>query len=511
MKKLLFIVTCLFFNLTAAHAEIELSLEKILYKNCYTSYKDQYVNFKNHKVFTYAMDEKGLNSCGWAYGHEDLEQAKKDAIISCQRNKVNSDCKFIDIDGEIVVKKGDFPTLITADEQKLSEDELNQMMKDAKPIINGNCLPFYQKYLTSMHGHRSFAYVRDNDGRYACGMSGSGHSIIEPAKKQALEQCEINRDKRGNKNPESACKIYATNYDVVIKHGDFSVVPEPTSYMKALVTGDVERVEEFISNGADVNFKSKEGITPVFVAAMRGNLELYEFLLKKGADYRVVHNDGSNLLMAAVGGGNINILQSLLEKNLDINQQNNDGNTSLHLAVMKFEVPLIKTLIEHGADITKENNKSMSPQTLALPIKLDLNDLKSKASEIVDVNARDEDGWTPLFWATKENNLQKINSLLDQGADINAQDQFGSTALVYAINHQHIAALKLLIAKGADVNNKDLEGVTPLMDAAYKKNIVIIKFLLKSSADKSSTDMAGKKALQHLPSNASDELKELLK
>jgi len=508
-NKYLYVVCLLLFSLIT-QAESSVSLEKILYKNCYTSYKDQYVNFENHKAFTYATDEDGVNSCGWAYGHEDIEQTKKDAIISCERNKVNSDCKFIDIDGEIVVKEGEFPILIPADEHKLTEDELAQMMKDAEPIINGNCLPFYKKYLTTMHGHRSFAYARDNDGDFACGMSGSGHSIIEPAKKNALEQCEINKEKRSDKKPESVCKIYATNYDVVANKEDFSVEPDPTSFMTAVLTGNLELIEEYLSNGTDINFKSKKGITPIFVAAMTGNLELYELLLDKGADLSVVHNDGSNLIMAAVGGKNINILRSLLEKDQFVNKQNNDGNTALHLAVMTMEVPIIKALVDHGADTSKENNKGMSPQALATSIKLDLNNLESKASEVVDVNSRDEDGWTPLFWAAKENDLQKIKDLLDQGADINARDDFGSTSLNYAINHEHFSAVSLLLKKGANVHNKDDGGETPLMDAANKNNLKIVNFLLLNDADKFAKDKTGKAALDHLGSNAGEELKKVL-
>ena len=510
MKNNFLYVVCLLLIATIAQAEPTVSLEKILYKNCYTSYKDQYVNFKNHKVFTYAMDATGVNSCGWAYGHDDLEQAKKDAITSCERNKVNSPCKFIDIDGETVVKEGEFPILLPADEHKLTEEELDRMMKDAKPVINGNCLPFYKKYLTTMYGHRAFAYVRETNGDYACGMSGSGHSILEPAKQAALEQCEINKEKRGDKKPESICKIYAANYDVIAKKEDFSVDPDTTSFMAAVLTGNVDLVKEYLASGTDINFESKKGITPIFVAAMTGNFELYEFLLKKGADLDVVHNDGSNLLMAAIGGKNINILRSLLEKNLDVNKQDNDGNTSLHLAVMTMEIPIIKALIDHGADTSKENNKGMSPQALALPIKLDLNNLESKTSETVDVNARDEDGWTPLFWAAKENDLQKINELLDRGADIDARDDFGSTSLTYAINHEHFLAVRLLLKKGADVHNEDEGGETPLMDAANKQNLKIVNFLLLNDADKFAKDNEGKTALDHLGSNADEELKKVL-
>ncbi len=59
------------------------SLQKLL-----LHYKDKYVNFKSHKVFTYAMDEKGLTSCGWAYGHDDIEQAKKMPLLRVKKTRL---------------------------------------------------------------------------------------------------------------------------------------------------------------------------------------------------------------------------------------------------------------------------------------------------------------------------------------------------------------------------------------------------------------------------------------
>ena len=494
-------------------AESTIPLDKILFKNCYTSYKDQYLSVDNHKAFAYAMDEKGANSCGWAYAQKTVEEAKKAAIVSCEKRKVNSACKFIDIDGETVVKEGEFTLLVLADEHKLTEDELAQKMGEAEPVISGNCLPFYKKFLTTMNGHRAFAYARDDAGNYACGMSGSGNSSIELAKQVALEHCEINRNKRGDKKPASSCKVYAQNYDVIAKPADFSVSIDPAEpFQKAVASGDIDAVKKYLSQGTDVNTKTKEGITPIFVSAATGNLELFNVLLEKGADLKVVHKDGSDLLMAAVVGKNINIVRLLLEKDFDINRQNNDGNTPLHLGIMSLEVPIMQALVAHGADTQKKNNKGESPQDMAAVFKLDLNNLENKSgtSESVDVNAKDGDGWTLLFWAAKENDLQKIENLLDKGAEINARDKFGSTPLTYAINHEKIDAVKLLLKKGADLNNKDDDGVTPLMDAASKNNLEIIKFLLSKGADKSIKDNAGKKAFNYLGKRASEEMIKIL-
>ena len=67
----------------------------------------------------------------------------------------------------------------------------------------------------------------------------------------------------------------------------------------------------------------------------------------------------------------------------------------------------------------------------------------------VDVNARDDDGRTPLFYADAE----AAELLIKAGADVNARDNDGQTPLFHAY-----ADAEVLIKAGADVNAVDKEG-----------------------------------------------------
>ena len=45
-----------------------------------------------------------------------------------------------------------------------------------------------------------------------------------------------------------------------------------------------------------------------------------------------------------------------------------------------------------------------------------------------NINARDKDGWTPLYCAVlEENNIQVVRFLLERGADVDACDKRGTT------------------------------------------------------------------------------------
>ena len=47
-----------------------------------------------------------------------------------------------------------------------------------------------------------------------------------------------------------------------------------------------------------------------------------------------------------------------------------------------------------------------------------------------DVNAKEEDGWTALMWASRYGRTETVNLLIDAGADINIKNELGWTALM---------------------------------------------------------------------------------
>ena len=93
-----------------------------------------------------------------------------------------------------------------------------------------------------------------------------------------------------------------------------------------------------------------------------------------------------------------------------------------------------------------------------------------------DVNAKDEEGLTPLHLAASWGHKEIAELLIDNGADVNAKDDGGWVPLSRAAMRAGISGyrghkeiVELLIAKGADVNMKDEDGKTPL-DYAIGRN-----------------------------------------
>ena len=113
----------------------------------------------------------------------------------------------------------------------------------------------------------------------------------------------------------------------------------------------------------------------------------------------------------------------------------------------------------------------------------DIQAVKQHLVDGTDVNAKDDDGWTPLQDATTSGHKEIVELLITKGADVNVKTEEGETPLHTAVANDHKEIIELLIDKGADVNAKTGEGETPLHAAAYKVHKEIAELLIKEGAD----------------------------
>jgi len=88
-----------------------------------------------------------------------------------------------------------------------------------------------------------------------------------------------------------------------------------------------------------------------------------------------------------------------------------------------------------------------------------------------DVNARDEEDWTPLYLAAWNGRLDFAHMLLDHGAAINAPTNSSETPLHRASRKGHVNVVRLFLEHGADPNISDCLGKTP-SDAASRPEII---------------------------------------
>lgn len=96
-----------------------------------------------------------------------------------------------------------------------------------------------------------------------------------------------------------------------------------------------------------------------------------------------------------------------------------------------------------------------------------------------DINARDDNGWTPLMHAAYHNpNPDAITALANAGAEVNARQKYGMTPLLWAAYHNpNPAVAAALLEAGADPTARTDTGEDMLSLAKGNKNPDVFRML----------------------------------
>jgi ankyrin repeat protein len=81
----------------------------------------------------------------------------------------------------------------------------------------------------------------------------------------------------------------------------------------AVTSGDIKKVVELLSSGADVNVSDTYNRTPLHFAALNGDAELASLLLKHGANVNAQHDTGLTPLHYAAWYGYTEVAKLLLD------------------------------------------------------------------------------------------------------------------------------------------------------------------------------------------------------
>ncbi|MEG4495174.1 ankyrin repeat domain-containing protein [Microcoleus sp. D3_18_C4] len=280
--------------------------------------------------------------------------------------------------------------------------------------------------------------------------------------------------------------------------------------------GSKEVAELLIAKGADVNAKDTFGGTPLHSAALSDRIKVAQTLIAKGADVNAwgeTQFELCNFICTTplFFARSPEMAKLLIAKGADVNAKNKYGMTPLHMARSKA---IAKILLAAGAKINiKEDNAQNGKSTALLhnAAQIGFKELVQQlikdganvairddyrrtplhyattkevaALLMLDVNARDKSGNTPLHLAVDRGSQDIAELLIANGARVNVRNENGQTPLyrAIAIGHNEIAAL--LINNGTDVNNIDGYGTTPLHKAAHYGTVKILKLLIAKGAE----------------------------
>lgn len=231
------------------------------------------------------------------------------------------------------------------------------------------------------------------------------------------------------------------------------------------------------------NLISTDIQTPLHEAANLNSSEVARVLIKNGADVSLEDENGLNPFHSAAFHDHPEVVfVILMEAEPDLDATDHDGNTAAHGSDQNGNADTTRALVAAGAN----------------------------------VQATDNDGWTPLHEAARDSHLHMIMRQISPeiaNSSLLAMVNYDiiPPALASLINYPKdreffiqaaakprescVDVAKILISAGSDPNATDLEGWTPLHGAAESGDREVAKALIQAGSNPKAKNNEGKTPL----------------
>ena len=193
----------------------------------------------------------------------------------------------------------------------------------------------------------------------------------------------------------------------------------------AVVNKDLNALDSLLDAGIDINATGEDrGATVLLIACSFKDYEnVVLILISRGADVNFKGKDGRTPLMWAAGNS-IETTKILLENGANVKAKGDDGmtafiQTTFGILSKKVDTEVMDLLLENGADVNSE------------------------------LSGKDAAGWTALLFASVNGDIELAEYLISQGANVNHTSNEGSTALSLARQEKYEALVSLLKEHGA--------------------------------------------------------------
>ncbi|XPQ42120.1 ankyrin repeat domain-containing protein [Wolbachia endosymbiont of Rhagoletis indifferens] len=268
--------------------------------------------------------------------------------------------------------------------------------------------------------------------------------------------------------------------------------------------GNLSKVEDFVSQGASLSAKYRDGRTLMHCAAYGGELNVVKYLVVgEKSSLKIKDNSGRIPLHYAAYNGKLDIVKYFIdEEKIDVNIKDHGGWVPLYYAscggysnVINYlgkihNSDLIGNLQENSTslEIPNSNNIEVQDKLGRTPLHLaakagDLSKIKLLCDDYnANIEAQDNSGYTPIFFATQSGKLNVVSLVLYYGANINAQDMYGSTPLHYAAQEGNLGMIQLLLSRCARIELLDRNGWTPILFAARESKWNAVELLVSKGA-----------------------------
>ena len=141
-------------------------------------------------------------------------------------------------------------------------------------------------------------------------------------------------------------------------------------------------------------------------------------------------------------------VERFIRAGVDVNKKDKKGELALRLAAQGGHTDIVKLLLDNGANIDEKGP-----------------------------------GGTAVQKAAAEGHIDTVKLFLNQGANIHEKNDQGLTPIYWASRCNHTEIVKLLLKHGANIDEKAIDGLTPISGAAWEGHTDTVRFLLSAGAD----------------------------
>jgi ankyrin repeat protein len=197
----------------------------------------------------------------------------------------------------------------------------------------------------------------------------------------------------------------------------------------AAQVGNTAAIRILLKAGADCNARTRDGFTPLTVAAANAHLDAFNELLRYGAETHL-DDDAQNRTVYhfAAHGGSAAIIRAIAESvpALKVGAVAG-GYTPLMMAAENGHVDAVRALIGVGADPQGTGTRGGTAlHVAAQAARVEVMDVLLRAG--ADVDQATTGGVTPLMLAAGRGRHRAVRYLLDQGANPKLRDNKGRSA-----------------------------------------------------------------------------------
>ncbi|OCA06841.1 ankyrin repeat domain-containing protein [Wolbachia endosymbiont of Trichogramma pretiosum] len=208
----------------------------------------------------------------------------------------------------------------------------------------------------------------------------------------------------------------------------------------AVIERDFQKAEEYIREGkrhtvSVVNYRDRNGNSPLSIAVSKKDLGMMRFLIDNGAVPDIEDLFHVTPMYYAVTMGTVEMIELLIDKGARISgyfSYAHKERTLVGWAIDKNSPEKVEVLLKHGA----------SPDG-----KFDLLAYSQNSC---------------LHAAVEKNHSRIVELLIEYHADVNVQNEQGQTPIYFAISSKRPKIIKLLYDNGANIDNvKNIRDGTP--------------------------------------------------